>query len=932
MSHTPPSSLEQKIEARLHCLRASTGRQKTQATYFPRRANAGAWLVVLPGLLAYGFAAASGFTPLAFDDSATVPRSGTVNILDTGQASVLANDFDIEGDQLTAFITRSPRRGTVVLNDDGSFLYTHNGSRRNSDEFRYEVFDGTSFSREARVRISVVSGAVAPVITGQRSLSTSEDGSLVISLQDIFVQDSDSAYPTGFSLNLGSGANYTVQGASISPNRDFNGSLTVPTWVNDGQADSNTFPLSITVRPVNDGPVVVGSIPNQQANEGTAFSLDVAARFADVDTGDRLTFAAQGLPPSGSLTLNAQTGELAGVPVAIDAQVQSYNVTVTATDTSGASISTGFALAVAPRPSDLGISITVEPEPATFGTAPQWSFDVANNAARASAAASIVASWGSTGAPVSLSVPAECVVTDNSTFSPELQCDIGIVPASATVTVRIQSQQAAAGDQAVLARVEDTSPSTGSSSAFKSLSLAGGFNTGAAQRLPDASTDLALADLNGDGFTDLVAVSDVVRVYFNSGEKSFIAEPQIASVAGLGQTLALLDWNNDSFLDIAVLAISGTAGQILLNDGFGQFVAGPQLPALSALAAISTDLDLDGTQELTIVGSDGTYVIQPQTNPQQIDGRPGHDINVFDTNGSGRQDIAVALTGNGAVAVLQNVGGGSFPETTYSGFGNVAGISSGDINGDGADDLLLGIDATGLEIPQNVILVNDGGGTFAATEFFGATETRRLLAADANRDGFTDIVSINATGVHQVYAGGSQQLLQLQPEFVLGPNAATAELADIDNDGALDLLLAGPKSTSIVLLRNDGIGRFGFGDITPPVIELVGLTSVTVPAASTYVDAGATAIDDVSGDLTAEIAVNNPVDVRVVGTYTISYDVSDPAGNASPTVFRTVTVEPAVQGGGGGGASGWLLLLTLSLFAYMKWWAARMDAESRHVQ
>ena len=80
-------------------------------------------------------------------------------------------------------------------------------------------------------------------------------------------------------------------------------------------------------------------------------------------------------------------------------------------------------------------------------------------------------------------------------------------------------------------------------------------------------------------------------------------------------------------------------------------------------------------------------------------------------------------------------------------------------------------------------------------------------------------------------------------------------------------------------------------DTIAPVITLMGDETVTVQLGSTYVDDGATANDNYDGDLTASIITTSNVDTSKVGTYTITYNVSDAAGNAAPTVVRTVIVE-----------------------------------------
>lgn len=85
--------------------------------------------------------------------------------------------------------------------------------------------------------------------------------------------------------------------------------------------------------------------------------------------------------------------------------------------------------------------------------------------------------------------------------------------------------------------------------------------------------------------------------------------------------------------------------------------------------------------------------------------------------------------------------------------------------------------------------------------------------------------------------------------------------------------------------------QYHFVDIIKPTITLTGSSTVTVDEGSTYVDAGATASDNYDGDITVSIITNNPVNTDVPRTYTITYDVSDAAGNAAGTVTRTVHIN-----------------------------------------
>ena len=79
-------------------------------------------------------------------------------------------------------------------------------------------------------------------------------------------------------------------------------------------------------------------------------------------------------------------------------------------------------------------------------------------------------------------------------------------------------------------------------------------------------------------------------------------------------------------------------------------------------------------------------------------------------------------------------------------------------------------------------------------------------------------------------------------------------------------------------------------DTTPPVITLNGATPINLNVGDTFSDPGATATDDTDGDLSALIQTTGSIDTATAGTYTITYTVSDQAGNQS-TKTRTITVS-----------------------------------------
>ena len=80
----------------------------------------------------------------------------------------------------------------------------------------------------------------------------------------------------------------------------------------------------------------------------------------------------------------------------------------------------------------------------------------------------------------------------------------------------------------------------------------------------------------------------------------------------------------------------------------------------------------------------------------------------------------------------------------------------------------------------------------------------------------------------------------------------------------------------------------------PPVITLTGDASVTVDCGAVYTDAGATAQDDLDGDVTTGIVVSGlppAVPLAAGATYTVTYNVSDSGGKPAAQVTRTVSVS-----------------------------------------
>ena len=101
--------------------------------------------------------------PVAVDDGPfNVEFGGT---LVKAAPGVLGNDTDGDGDVLTAEKVSDPAHGTVTLNTDGSFTYTHNGDTAKTDSFTYQAKDATASSNVATVSLTI-GDAPPPVVDG----------------------------------------------------------------------------------------------------------------------------------------------------------------------------------------------------------------------------------------------------------------------------------------------------------------------------------------------------------------------------------------------------------------------------------------------------------------------------------------------------------------------------------------------------------------------------------------------------------------------------------------------------------------------------------------------------------------------------------------------------------------------------------------------
>jgi VCBS repeat-containing protein len=186
--------------------------------------------------------------PVAVDDAGTTDEDSVLNVAAPG---VLANDTDADGDSLTAVLVSGPTNGSLTLNTDGTFSYTHNGSETTSDSFTYKANDGTADSNVATVSITVTPVNDAPVAVND-AYTTAEDTPLTVAAPGVLTNDSDAegtpltavlaSSPGNGSLALNADGSFTY-----TPRAGFSGSDSFSYRASDGPLASTIATVTITV-------------------------------------------------------------------------------------------------------------------------------------------------------------------------------------------------------------------------------------------------------------------------------------------------------------------------------------------------------------------------------------------------------------------------------------------------------------------------------------------------------------------------------------------------------------------------------------------------------------------------------------------------------------------------------------------------------------
>ena len=163
-------------------------------------------------------------------------------------ADTLGNDTDAEFDPLTVTLVSGPAHGTLVLNPDGSFTYTHDGSETVSDSFQYLVNDGSLDSNVATVNITVIPVNDAPI--GVDDVFTTPSGLTFNEVVGVLANDSDAEFDPVVAILAAGPANGTLSlnadgSFTYIPNTGFFGTDSFSYLPNDGSLFGNLTTVTV---------------------------------------------------------------------------------------------------------------------------------------------------------------------------------------------------------------------------------------------------------------------------------------------------------------------------------------------------------------------------------------------------------------------------------------------------------------------------------------------------------------------------------------------------------------------------------------------------------------------------------------------------------------------------------------------------------------
>ncbi len=239
----------------------------------------------------------------------------------------------------------------------------------------------------------------------------------------------------------------------------------------------------------------------------------------------------------------------------------------------------------------------------------------------------------------------------------------------------------------------------------------------------------------------------------------------------------------------------------LLDNTFG--ASSVQTAGTGSAASIS--FSLAGALAETL--GNGTF----QTGVTIAAGTQPTGVTTGDFDGDGDVDFATVNYGEQKINVMLNNGNGTFATRVSYGIGaslSPWGITAGDVNSDGAVDLVTANGDNGTVS----VMIGNGNGTFKTGISYSTgsfPSTTHVVLADFNEDGYLDIAANNRNHSKvAVLLNNGNGTYATHVTYQAGGYTHDVASGDVNNDGHMDLITANWSSANVSVLLGNGNGTF----------------------------------------------------------------------------------------------------------------------------